>query len=554
MIRIRLMIRCALVALIVSGVISGSPAPKASATFFPWPVNPETIKGLTLWLDASDMDADGNYGNNPAHGSTVDTWRDKSGFSRNATLVPGQNTGTYVADPTAGINGQPTVRFNRVNDAKGSAFRVPDVDIRASRLPNVTIFSVYRPRTVVANNGVWGADNGNWDRFFLSYHPRFGNGKTDGVASLGAGQWGATVDNAGVSGSVRLATIVYDGLVKNGVNQGPTDGSAAYFDGKLVRRFTDSTHPTDAQSAFAIGWDGDNSVFDGDIAEVIIYNRVLTDEEIRDVNHYFSEKYSFKVESPKTVPGKPVNLSSVCDATSATVSFTSGAQGSSPITNFEYSLDGGRTWIPVSPVRVSSPIQIQGLASGVVHEIVVRAVNEVGVSEASESASCSYNPPTATSVVQPTVAQPTVPDAPLNLDVTELRDMFQVAFDDGYDGGSPITHYQYSVDGGEWKDFTPVEKSSPVTFDNLKADRKYVIRIRAVNIVGAGAPSKAVTITGQTTDEEETISAEVNTKEADGASSTLLPAAGSGLLPVVSWSLAFVVCGWILVRLRRRVD
>lgn len=85
--------------------------------------------------------------------------------------------------------------------------------------------------------------------------------------------------------------------------------------------------------------------------------------------------------------------------------------------------------------------------------------------------------------------------------------MFQVVLDEPYDRGSPITNCQYRVNGGNRKNFNPAKSTSPVTFDNLDAGRSYSIRIRAVNAVGPGAASEAVTIVGQKTQEETAIAA-----------------------------------------------
>lgn len=522
------------VAVLMSTVVVGASRTDVSATFFPWPTNPNTINGLRLWLDASDIDGDGNYVTNPANGSVVTEWKDKSGNADHALVVPGKNAGVYISDLNEGINGQPTVRFNRVNDSMGTVFRVSGVDIRAVSSPKITIFTVYRPRVVAANNGVWGADNGSWDRFFLSYHPGFGNKISDGLASLGPVQAGAVVPGAGIPGVVRLLTVVYNGNVVNGVNKGPVNGSAAYFNGDLVRQFTDSTHASNAQSTFAIGWDGDNSVFDGDIAEVLIYGRILSNSEIRDVNHYFSQKYSFPVSSPNTVPGKPMNLSAVCDASSATITFTAGSSGGDPISNYEHSFDGGRTWTAFSPAVSTSPLVITGIASGVVHRIVIRAVNSIGEGEPSSAVTCSFQAP-APLVVE----QPTTPDAPTDLIVREGFDKHKVIFNEGFDGGSPISHYQYTINDSDWREFTPGETSSPVIFRNLNPERRHRIRIRAVNAIGPGATSDAVVV------------ARKSTAQGGVEQLSTLPETGSSHQTVV-WATLFVFSGWVLVHLRRR--
>jgi len=523
--------------LIINTLLINTGRSDVSATFFPWPANPSLISGLRLWLDASDIDGDDNYSTNPADGAVITEWKDKSGNANDAKVIPGKSAGAYIGNSRDGINGQPAIRFSRVNDVMGTVFRVSGVDIRATSLPRTTIFSVYRPRNLAANNGVWGSDNGSWDRFFLSYYAYSGNRISDGIVSLGPNQRQTVVPNAGVSESVRLLTVVYNGNVVNGVNQGPVNGSAVYFNGDRVREFTDSTHPTNAQSTFAIGWDGDNSVFDGDIAEVLIYGRVLSGAEIRDVNHYFSQKYSFSVSSPDTVPGKPMNLSAVCDASSATLTFTPGSSGGDGITNYEHSFDGGRTWTTFNPTVNSSPLVITGIASEVVHRIVIRAVNSIGAGEPSSAVSCSYNAP------PPVILdQPMTPDAPTDVIVREGFDKHKVIFNEGYDGGSPISHYQYTINESNWKNFVPNETSSPVILRNLDPGRRHKIRIRAVNAVGPGASSNVVVVSKKKNGESETTDATL----------TRLPATGT-VTNTLLWAGLFVGSGWAVISQRRRL-
>jgi hypothetical protein len=467
-------------ALCVAVVLSGLGAvagPATVAVAAPPPGPGGVTDGLLTWLDAADPDADGNPANNPADGTALNTWKDLSGNDNDAVRLAGKNAGTYTTAPAGSINGQATVDFRRVNDGQGSIYDIPGVDVRAVTHEDLTLLAVYRPRTLEMNNGVFGNDNGNWDRFFLSYIPFFGNGVDDGVASLGPAQRGVVVPRAGVRGTVRLMTLAYDGNVTGTTNQGPTDGSAVYFNGEVVRRFTDSTHPSDAQRSLRVGWDGDNSVFDGHIAEVVVYDRVLTNEELRDVNYYLSLKYDFTVATPLTPPGAPTNLVAAPATGEGPISFTPGADGGSPITNYEYSLDG-TTWVPFSPAVTSGPVTVPGLEDGVPHQVWLRAVNAVGPGDRSAPV---------------TVLNPKVPDAPTGLVAAPHDGSATIAFTDGADGGSPITGYEYSIDGGDWTGL-PGETSSPVTVDGLANGATYSLRLRAVNAVGAGAPSLPVIV------------------------------------------------------------
>lgn len=239
-------------------------------------VGPSGItNGILSWLDATDVDGDGNPANNPALGGNVPVWSDKSGLGNNATVASGKNAGQYISDQ---INGKSVIRFNRIDNFNGSVYVANGADLRAGTNPDVTIFTVYtqRDRGTAPQEAVWGIDNGAWDRFFFTHR-----GNDNGAVSLGpVNPSVAEVPGAGKVGEVRLLTAVYDGTVSGSTNLGPANGSAIYFNGKIITRFTDSTHPTDAQTTLNIGRDGDDNVFNGDVAEMIIYNRKLTDCEI----------------------------------------------------------------------------------------------------------------------------------------------------------------------------------------------------------------------------------------------------------------------------------
>ncbi|WP_295233995.1 LamG-like jellyroll fold domain-containing protein [Sediminibacterium sp.] len=238
--------------------------------------------GILMWLDAADLDADGNNSNNPISSTNFSLWKDKSGNVKNAISVPGQNPISFVPNS---INGQPVMRFNKVNSTFGSVLQVPGVDLRAGSNPTVTMFTVYKQGVHPAGTGgaghaLWGNDNGAWDRFFYSSW----NFTDDGIVSLGpVNPTVANVSGAGTVGKTQLMTAVYDQYQPN--------GSAIYFNGKKLISFTDNTDANAAQTSLRIGSDGDDGAYNGDIAEFIIYNRKLSDCEILEVNKYLGDKY-----------------------------------------------------------------------------------------------------------------------------------------------------------------------------------------------------------------------------------------------------------------------
>ena len=261
--------------------------------FFP---DDSSISGfMELWLDASDettlfQDLAGTLPITD-DGQSIQLWQDKSAKSNDATILTGKDPATFKSSEEETINGQPVVRFERpgLTDTEGTVFKT-GVDVRTNTNEDLTIFTVYKPTSNI-NSGqghaVWGNDNGAFDRFFYSYWKGSefgGDGIDDGVVSLGGSTQALKIDDAGIIGQVYNLTTVYDG-------NGAANSSAIYFDGEILKTFIDNSDPTDALSNFYLGWDGDNSTFNGDIAEVIVYNRILNDCEIASLNFYLGNKY-----------------------------------------------------------------------------------------------------------------------------------------------------------------------------------------------------------------------------------------------------------------------
>ena len=82
-------------------------------------------------------------------------------------------------------------------------------------------------------------------------------------------------------------------------------------------------------------------------------------------------------------PDAPTGLSVTNGDGAALVSFTAPSNhGGAPITNYEYSVDGG-AWTARVPVSAVPAVTVPGLANGVVRQVRVRAVNAAGAGAAS---------------------------------------------------------------------------------------------------------------------------------------------------------------------------
>lgn len=184
-------------------------------------------------------------------------------------------------------------------------------------------------------------------------------------------------------------------------------------------------------------------------------------------------------QSPVQPPAAPTSLTTAVTQTTATVSFTAAATADAPEPNaYEYTTNGGATWTMV-PADGSS-IVLTGLTPNTRYTLAVRAGNAAGMGESSVPATF-------------TTARATVPTAPTAVTLTPGVRSIAVSFTaPTSDGGRPITAYRYTVDGGKtWRD-SPSGTATSFLIDGLTANKKYTVRVRAVNAVGVSPASAAV--------------------------------------------------------------
>ena len=184
--------------------------------------------------------------------------------------------------------------------------------------------------------------------------------------------------------------------------------------------------------------------------------------------------------TPATVPQPPTLQSTTSGDSSISISFSTGDNGGSPITNYQYSIDAGSTFTAFSPAQTSSPANITGLTNGVQYVVSLKAVNDVGPSAGSDSA-----------IVMPV----TTPSAPTGLVATAGDSSVSITFTAGANGGSAITNYKYSLNGGVYTAVSPADAVSPVVISGLSNGTPYTIRLKAVNSVGDGAASEPISAT-----------------------------------------------------------
>ncbi|MEO5744867.1 MAG: fibronectin type III domain-containing protein, partial [Terracoccus sp.] len=172
--------------------------------------------------------------------------------------------------------------------------------------------------------------------------------------------------------------------------------------------------------------------------------------------------------TPQSSPGAPTITSVSTGAGAATVSFIPGYSGGGTITDYEYQLGEG-TW--TSGGTTTSPLSITGLADGTAYTVAIRARNSAGSGSASQLSGFST---------------PDVPGAP-DVAITRGDTTLSIAYTPGSPGGSTITGYQYTVDGGS--SWTTATTASPIVVGALANGTTYQVSVRALNAIGDGNAS-----------------------------------------------------------------
>jgi hypothetical protein len=223
--------------------------------------------GLVLHLDADDIDGDGTaegLSESGLTGSTVDTWADKSASARHAT----KRGGTPTLVPNA-VNGHAVVRTS------DHATWLDFADITDIR----TVFWVVSESPSATSDGFLLGDDGR-------YH--FHRASTKGP------MWSSNFANPGVkAGTTRL-----DGAVVNGTTTPPPLGSYGVIS-LITTNNVEASQITRDRTSTTRGWNGD-------IAEILIYNRPLTAEEEQEVGAYLGWKYDLATSYPEYAGGSPI--------------------------------------------------------------------------------------------------------------------------------------------------------------------------------------------------------------------------------------------------------
>jgi len=241
--------------------------------------SPASVPGLVLWLDAADVNGDGN---NPVHGTPVAVWHDKSSAGHDV----GQGDISY----------RPSCQGNAITRADGQ--QMPAVRFATDWLSNGTIR----------------ATAGNLHVFVVSQRT---------ASQLGGDTYQRLVSTSdGADGyDWKAPDWVVTAYGSNGVSQayGPDIKSQSSTNNDLT--IVNISIGRDA----ANGW----SRFIGDVAEVLIYTNVLTGTGLSNIQSYLNQKwisgiipdgpYLTQISAQQDVWSRSANLSATLRGTNADV-------------------------------------------------------------------------------------------------------------------------------------------------------------------------------------------------------------------------------------------
>lgn len=244
--------------------------PKVATKSEPAPLNPAPrnatwsipSRGVVLWLVGDDAKTE--------FGGALKSWGNPylPGVTANADRPEMQPT--VVAD---GLNGHGVVRFDGMTNMMET-----NVDISPKQMPNATVFAVFNSRTDAASplRKLYGDDDGGYDR-------------AAGLDDRGSGGKNyAVFIGTGVAGDFTLkaneAYVTADQFTKGDFS--------SWVNGKEALQRINAEWSTALPNLY-IGGSGTvyHEQWQGDIAEFIVYSRVLSDLERMQVEDYLAKKY-----------------------------------------------------------------------------------------------------------------------------------------------------------------------------------------------------------------------------------------------------------------------
>ena len=231
-------------------------------------------EGLLLWLKA-------DAGTTQGTGGTVSLWADQSGNGNDAAQSSPFNQPQWVDDA---INGHPTLRFDGNSDSLATAQPVITTN------NNATVLVVVRLPD--ANTRGPFIKNGSSDGFGLGVGSgTFDSSGNDALALYEVLRW------------INSGTQWGTGTVLAEMTMDASGNPAIYRNGVLLGNLGGGAPLASSGSTFIGGYNGNGGRhYRGDIAEVVMFDRQLSDPERQTWESYLNQKY--QIDAPPDAPSQ----------------------------------------------------------------------------------------------------------------------------------------------------------------------------------------------------------------------------------------------------------
>jgi autotransporter-associated beta strand protein len=286
--------------------------------------------GLVLRMDASQISG-------VANGSQLNVWTDASGNSNNAVRQSDSSSG-YPQYISNGINSRPVVRFNSGNPTMGDS-------LKFSRISTIrSVFWVLKENPGLSDTHFLLGDSSSYD-FHRGYSP---NGNL----------W----SDLNTSSNIKTGTTRLMGNTINGVTT-PLPSSSF----QLVSLVTTGNVVAESICQDRVY----HGSWQGDIAEILIYDRALTATEEAQVGSYLATKYGLTTNYPSAgALSAPTGIAAVADSAGAIrVSWAAVTNAVS----YRVGVRNTQTGVEQTVTSTVSPCIVAGLNAGTSYEFKVSA-------------------------------------------------------------------------------------------------------------------------------------------------------------------------------------
>lgn len=229
--------------------------------------------GLALWLRADALVTTGAE-------NVVTMWKSPNNMQATQT-APGRQPRLY---PNA-INGHAAVRFDGDDDMLEA-----NLNIDPQVMPDATVIAVFNSRVAESSplRKLYGQDDGGYDRA-AGLDDRASEGKTYGIFGGGAGVIG---EFSPAANTTYLTVDAWGGKAFNG-----------WVNGK---KLLDNQEVSNGEGLPHLYIGGSGTVYTepwaGDISELLVYSRALSDAERTSVEDYLAKKYGVMLDRTSAAP------------------------------------------------------------------------------------------------------------------------------------------------------------------------------------------------------------------------------------------------------------